>query len=534
MAVGQKILYGGRVLRQGEVFDESICVRGDRIVAVGERDAISSALEGHVEEIDMEGSFIVPGFVEGHCHLLSLGQHLQSLNLNDCESIAHMQKLVSQKASSQNRQNWILGRGWDQDFFRERRYPTRQDLDEVAPEHPAFLRRACGHAGVANSVALEKAGINENTDDPEGGLIERDRHGVPTGVLHEKAMGLVRDVIPEPSGSQRHHFLKAAVDECLAHGITSAHTNDGANTLPELLDLFRTVCAGDENGIFRTYLDVPYALFDEVLQRGWITGSGDKWVKVGAVKMFADGSLGARSAALSRPYADDSSTRGMWVTPPEQLKSQVLEAHQAGMQVAIHTIGDRALDVALEAVESADRKVPRPNLRHRLVHCQIMRKEQHSRLARSGCVAAIQPKFVTTDMRWVIDRVGDDLAKHSYAWRRLLDEGVPCAGGSDAPVEPVPALLGIWAAVCRTDNNGEPQDGWMPDQKISVLQAIDMFTSGSAYAEFAEEEKGTIQAGALADFACLDKDPTSVEPAQLRNLDVVETWVGGRPVYTKR
>ncbi len=533
MGKGTKILYGGLVYRNEEVSPEAICVRGDRIVGVGERSALRSALSGTVEEIDMEGACILPGFVEGHCHMLSLGQHLQSLSLHDCGSITQLKKQVREAAVSLPEDAWILGRGWDQDYFAERRYPTRYDLDEVSDGRPVFLRRACGHAAVANSAALRKAAVTADTPDPNGGLIERDEEGRPSGVLHEKAMGLIQEIIPQPSDRRRRDFLRAAVDECFKHGITSAHSNDHADTFASLLELYRSVCGSDSRR-FRAYLDIPVGLMDDVRQHGWATGSGDKWVRLGAIKLFADGSLGARSAALSRSYADDPDSRGIMVTQPEKLAAEVQRAHRSGLQVAIHVIGDRALDSALDAIGAASRTTPRPPLRHRLVHCQITRPEQFERLAASGCVAAIQPKFVTTDQRWVNQRVGDELAETSYAWRTMLNEGIPCAGGSDAPVEPVPALLGIWAAVCRTDMQGSPEGGWLPQEKLSVLQAIDLFTAGGAYAEFSEEEKGQIRTGAFADFACVDRDLTSIPPEEIREVEVVETWVGGVPVYTAR
>lgn len=535
MTVQKRILRGARVFAPGRHLPPgtAVGISGNRISYVGSLDEVRGATGSGAEEIDMEGTFIAPGFVDGHCHLLGYGQQLSAVNLSDCRSIEHMKRVVAERAAELADGVWITGRGWDQDRLEERRYPRSEDLDEAAPRNPVLLRRACGHAAVANSLALQEAGVDRDYPDSSSGYLERDADGDPIGVLHERAMRPVMEVIPPPDDAERAEHLRAAIRRCHRSGLTSVQTNEGAADAGSILSLFRRVC-WEEGSAFRAYLDLPYDLLDELLQAGITTGSGDARVRMGAVKIFADGSLGARSAALSRDYADDPGNRGVMVTPREELLEQILRVHSCGMQVAVHVIGDRALDFTLDAVEQAGRDWPRADARHRMIHCQIMRPEQYGRMRRLECVAAIQPKFVTTDMWWAESRVGAELARTSYSWRLMLDEDLVCSGGSDAPVEPIEPLLGVWAAVCRTDMEGQPREGWMADQRLTVEEALEMFTHGAAFAEFAEKEKGILERGALADLVVLDEDPREVSPEKIRELNVLETWVDGRPVWSIR
>ncbi len=535
MMVEKKVLFAGRPFLPGcePGTSSAIGISGDRIAYVGDHRDVTSALGPGAEQVDMEGAFISPGFIDGHCHLLSYGASLGAVDLSGCDSIGEMQRIIGAAAAGASEGSWIIGRGWNQETFAERRFPRRQDLDEVAADVPVFLRRACGHAAVANSLALARAQVTRDYRDSDSGYLERDDAGEPGGVLHEEAMLEVSRIIPAPGVEEQREHLRAAVERCHAAGLTSVQTNESAADLGELLDVYRGV-RSEESLALRAYLDLPPGLLDDLLDRGLTTGAGDGWVRLGAIKLFADGSLGARSAALSRDYADDPGNSGTLVTSVRDLNRWAERAHSAGMQLAIHVIGDRAMDVSLDAVQQAMGRWPRPSTRHRMIHCQIMREEHFGRMADMKCVAAVQPKFVATDMLCAEERVGEDLASTSYSWRRMLDEGLICAAGSDAPVEPIEPILGIWAAVCRTDMKGRPAGGWMPDQKVSPEEALVMYTSGGAYAEFAEREKGLIRRGALADLAVLARDPREVPPDRIRDIEVLETWIGGRVVWTTR
>jgi len=531
----KRVLYGGRFFspENGGKYYDAMAISGDRIVAVGEYRQVKSCLTECDEQLDMEGTFVMPGFIDGHCHLVSLGNALRSVDLTGCRSIEEMKKRVAEKVAKEPAGSWILGRGWNQNLFSDRRYPRRDDLDEVAPESPVFLKRVCGHAAVANSLALKKSGINSGYEDSESGYLERDDDGRPAGVLHEVAMQEVSDAIPDPTKEEMKRDLKTAISHAHSQGITSVHTNDWERSLSDILSVYRKVCT--ESGLpLRAYLDVPRIYFDDLRGSGLITGSGNNWVRIGALKLFADGSLGARSAALSHPYCDDEDNRGVMVTPLEVLEDTIIEAHSEGMQVAIHAIGDRALDVSLDSLQQAYNNFPRVEPRHRMIHCQITRADQFSRLAELNCISAIQPVFVPTDMQIVEDRVGKRLASTSYAWRSMLEEGLICSGGSDAPVESINPIFGVWAAVCRTDWDGSPDGGWYPRQKLSPSTALSLFTRYAAFAEFSENIKGVLAPGALADFAVLDSDPNIISPGKIRDISVIETWVGGRTVFSER
>ncbi len=529
------ILHGGKFFSPGVTASEygAVGMTGGRIAAVGTPDEVRSVMGSGAEEIDMEGAFVLPGFVDGHCHLLSYGAHLRSVQLADCRSIEEMKQRVAERAEREEKGTWILGRGWDQDYFQERRYPRREDLDAAAPDHPVYLQRACGHAAVANSLALQRAGITADYPDSESGYLERDAEGQPIGVLHEEAQGPVETAVPDPDDAEIIGMLRAGIERAHRSGLTSVQTNDAERPPTELMELYRRVCSPGSLP-FRVYLDPAQRDLEDLASAGLVTGSGNEWVRVGGAKIFADGSLGARSAALSREYADDPGNRGVMVTAPDLLREQVRCAHEMGMQVAIHAIGDRALDASLDALRRALRECPRPDHRHRLIHCQITRPEQIAAMVDMECIAAIQPKFVTTDLRWTEQRVGEELTSTSYAWRRMLDAGLWCAGGSDAPVEPIEPLLGVWAAVCRTDSAGDPPGGWLPREKISVEDALWVFTGGAARAEFSDREKGRLAPGALADLAALSRDPREVPPEEIRDLEIVETWVGGSVVHSSR
>ncbi len=511
--------------------DLSVGLVGDRIYRIGEHESVQMALGSDTPVRQIPGAILMPGFIDAHCHLLSLGEHLSTLDLTRCSSVDEMKERLAQRAAALPQGEWITGRGWDQNGFAEGRYPTRWDLDDAAPHHPVFLRRVCGHAAVANTRALQWAGIDETFSDSEAGYLERDDRGHPIGVLHEAAMRPVQAVIPEPDQRQKETFLQTAIRHCWANGLTSVQTNESSSDFWATWRAYRNVCAGDFP--FRAYVDIPPDVAQAVRAQGFVTGSGDRWVRLGATKIFADGSLGARSAALSASYADTPSHRGVLLEPPNVLSEMMHDHHEAGMQLAVHAIGDRALDVVLDGIDGAIGRNPRPDPRHRIIHCQITRDAQFDRMAASGVIGSIQPIFVATDLNWAESRVGPALIRSSYAWKKMLEAGIPCAGGSDAPVEPINPLLGVWAAVCRQNDAGEPVGGWLPSERLTLQEALELFTLGSAQSEFSEGEKGIIREGALADLVVLDRDPFSVSNDDLRNLRVVETWVGGKRVWNQ-
>jgi len=529
------LLHNGRVVGlAGAARDATaVLVVAGRIRAVGSDEDVRAMAPPGVPAVDLAGRVVAPGFIDSHLHLLSFGLHLQRLNLIGVKSMVELTRLVRERHGSLPAGEWVIGRGWDQDLFAERRYPTRHDLDAAAPDRPVVLTRACGHALVANTEALRRAGIGRATADPPGGRIDRDEAGEPTGVLRERAMELITQAIPKPGAEELKPALRAAVERAVAAGVTSVHSDDcGTFGFETVLGLYRENL-GPEGLPFRVCVDVSNEVIGDLLATDLRTGSGDGYVKIGSVKMFADGSLGAGTAALSEPYSDHPESRGLPVVTPEGLRDQVLRAHRAGMQVAVHAIGDLAIDMVLNAYEAALADRPRPNHRHRVIHCQIMRPDQFGRFARLGVVADIQPKFITTDMRWAEQRVGPRRIKTSYAWRTFLEHGIHCAGGSDCPVEPLDPSLGLYSAVTRQDLDGHPPGGWLPEQRLTAEEALRLFTLGGAYAAFEEEDKGSIEPGKLGDLVVLDRDPTAVPGEELKEMRVEMTIVGGRVVFQR-
>lgn len=510
---------------------EAIGVLGGRVLLVSDFGSVMESFPAGInpEVVDLGGRTVLPGFIDSHLHLLSLGFSLKSVSLNEVKSVESLKQAVRARAEALPPGKWIVGRGWDQELFKEKRYPTRKDLDEAAAGYPVFLRRVCGHLAVASSKALEIAGITRDTPDPSGGKIDRDTYGDPTGILRESAMSLVADAIPEPTQEEIKDALVVAARHALSRGITSVHTNDGGQPFQEMKSIYRSL--RDAGAPLRIYWDMPWDYLNALASEVERTGDGDDFFRIGAVKIFADGSLGGRTAALEAPYLDDPGNTGMLVLSEEELERRVFLAHALGMQVAVHAIGDRAVRVSLSAVEKAVSKVHRHDHRHRLVHVQILSPGLITDMKRAGIVADVQPKFLSTDMRFALDRVGAERMRTSYAFRSLASAGVPLAGGSDSPVEPLDPLYGIYCAVTRKDMQGEPVGGYFPNERISVSEAIKLFTHGAAYAAFEEGRKGSLEPGKLADFVVLSHDPFAVAPEEIKDISVDMTVVEGAVAY---
>lgn len=510
---------------------EALAVYDGRVLFAGDRDDARNSFPAgtQVTVVDLDGRSAVPGFIDSHLHLINLGMSLRSLLLNRVSSISELRRLVAERAEGAAPDEWILGRGWDQGFFAERRYPTKKDLDEAGGGRPVLLTRACGHLVVASSKALAIAGINRDTSDPPGGAIDRDPYGDPTGVLRETAQGLIWDHVPESGREVLAEATKEAMGHLLSRGITSAHPNDGQGGFDGTVGLYKE--ARESDFPLRIYWDMPWDLLDELADTPLRTGDGDDYFRIGAVKLFADGSLGGRTAALEDDYSDEPGNRGILVTSEDCLRERVYRIHALGMQVAVHAIGDRATRVSLDALNYAQSKVPRGNARHRIVHAQILSAGLISELKRARVVADVQPKFLTTDMRWAQERVGPQRMRSSYAWRTMLKAGIPLAGGSDCPVEPPDPLYGIYAAVTRKDMDGEPRTAFYPNERVTVEEAVRMFTVGGAYAEFSEARKGTLEPGKLADFAVLSENVFRAQPEDIKDIKVMMTVVGGEVAY---
>lgn len=513
---------------------EAVFFRRGRVAALGSEAAVRAVAGPRAEvEVLPRDAVVLPGFVDGHCHLLWCGAVAAQLDLRDADSPDELARRVARRAAQLPPGTWIEGYGWDQSRFDPPEWPDRGLLDRAAPRHPVLLRRVCRHVAVVNSAALAAAGVHRDTPDPAGGrFVRAGVTGELTGLLEETAIERVAAARPEPGFAERLAGLLEAIRSAHAAGITAVHSHD-VHHPGELEGVLALYAAARERGRpVRVALDIGREAFADA--RAWRpSGHGDQWVRMGSIKFFADGSLGGRTAALREPYADgDGRERGLLRHPPEELASLVAEAAGAGYQVAIHCIGDRAIDVALAAVEAArDRGGPG---RHRLIHLQVMAPEHLRRLAAAGVVAEVQPRFLASDLGFVEERLGPERSRWAYAWRSLLEAGVPLSAGSDAPIEPLPPLDGVQAAVTRDDLAGHPPGGWHPEERLAVGQALRAYTAGAAYGALAEGLWGSLWPGAMADAVVLGADPWRVAPQEIRRIPVLATYVGGEPVHRSR
>ena len=497
---------------------QAVAIKNNRIIKVGTNKEIKPLIKENTKVIDLKGKALLPGFIDTHTHMAGFGKALIGINLRDIQSIKEMQKKLKKRIEKTREGEWILGRGWDQDRLKEGRYPTRWDLDKFSPNNPVVFTRVCGHLCVVNSRALEKASITAETTPPPGGKIDkRPKTGETTGILRENARDLVHTVMPEPSEHQLMEACGSACRKAVEAGLTSVHWIIHS---PAEIRVIQKLRAKNKLPL-RVYILIPVEFLDRLIHLGLCTGFGDDVVRIGGVKILADGSLGARTAALHESYSDYSLTRGMMIYGEEELEELIMKTHRAGLQLAFHAIGDRAIDVVLTALEKALKKTPREDHRHRIEHASVLNEKLIGRMKRLEVIASVQPHFAVSDF-WVVDRLGPERARCVYPFKTLIHEGVRTVGGSDCPVEPISPLLGIWAAVSRES---------FPEEQISVEEALRMYTIDAAFASFEEDVKGSIEVGKLADLVVLSHDPRKVPRDEIKDIEVEMTFVGGRIVY---
>jgi hypothetical protein len=513
---------------------EAIAVRGGRIEEVGESTDVVKLRGPETQVIDLGGKFVMPGFNDAHLHLAHAGFELLNVNLVGVKTLDEFRERLRAKAESAAPGEWILGAGWDETLWPVKTPPTRFDLDEVTTDHPVFLTRVDGHSAVANARALQLASITLASRDPKGGKIERDESGQPNGLLRDTAMMAVQNVIPEPTHDKRRQAMEGALADLARWGVTSAQDN---SSWEDFLVLEEMEKDGKLTARVSEWLafDDPVEKLDE--HRKAHAGPDDM-LGTGMLKGFMDGSLGSHSAALLEPYADDPKNTGLPRYDQAKLNDLTKERMLAGFQIGFHAIGDKAVQMALDAFAvgekaAKEKKVKAVNggedFRPRIEHAQVTTPMQILKFKDLKVVASMQPSHVLTDMKWAETRLGPKRAAHSYAWADFLKKGVPLAFGTDYPVEPVNPFRGLYAATTRKSENGKME--YYPEQKITIDQAIAAYTTGSAFAEFAEKDKGQIVTGMLADFVVLDRDPTSVDAQKLLQTRVLRTVVGGKTVY---
>ena len=524
-----------RVFTADTHWADCFVVRDGVFAFVGAADAAHQAFP-NAQRIDLNGQFVCPGFNDSHMHLLNLGCMLTQAQLADAnDSLAHVLSVLAEYVQTHPQETWILGHCWNQDDFTDEvRYPTRDDLDRVCPDKPCIISRVCGHVAVANSAALRLAGIDEKAHAVEGGCIAIDAAGRPTGVLEENAISLVTDLVPAPDRRQLKESLLLAMAHVNRFGITSVQTDDFVSTKAPFEEVIAAYLELKAEGRMTVRVTQQCQLRDlptlrRFLSLGYRTGWGDEWFRLGPLKLIADGSLGSRTALLNAPYADSLDTCGIRVYPQQTLDELVLTAHSAGMQIAVHAIGDGAADSVLHAIERAQALCPRSDTRHGIVHAQILTQAQAERMRRLNMHAYLQPIFLDYDTTIVYPRLGSR-ADEAYPAASLLRRGVTVSGGSDCPVEPPDALAGIQCAVTRASITRPSRAAYLPHEALSLRDALLCFTAYGAYASFEEKLKGRIAPGMLADFIVLAIDPFETDPSVIHKIPIRRTVVGGKSV----
>ncbi|WP_203247922.1 amidohydrolase [Sporosarcina beigongshangi] len=500
---------------------EALLTENGRIIAVGTYAALSGQAD---EAVDLNGAVLYPGFVDSHMHMIGHGEKLLSLDLSQAASAEQMMDMLVGAHAGLAVDEWFVGEGWNENNFPDKKIFTRQELDKVT-DSPMILKRTCRHAMLVNSRALELAGITKDTPDPVDGVIMRDADGEPTGYLKEGAMALVADLMPEPTERYLTRALQKSVEDLLSLGLTGAVTEDmgyyGDYRNP--MQAFRNVIGS--NNKFRAHLLRRSTVFEQMMADN--TTYDELWIEPGAMKFFIDGALGGRTALLSAPYSDAPELTGMTVVTDEEIDKLVKLARQYNEAIAVHVIGDAAVEKALDAIE----KYPVPVGKcDRLIHVNVLRADLVERMAQLPVILDIQPVFVSSDFPWVMDRLGENRLDWAYAWKKLLDRGFICGGGSDAPIEEVDPLLGIYAAVARR-KPGESHEGYLPNESLSRFEAIGLFTTGSAGTIGKEEVRGKLAVGFDADFTVLDRDLFEVDVEEIVDANVVMTVVAGEVMY---
>jgi len=504
----------------------AIAVRGDKIAAVGPtKEILDQYRSKNSQVIDLGGHFVMAGLNDAHVHLASAGSEKLNVDLVGVKSLEEMQERIAARVKTAAMGEWIVGDGWDHTLWDSKQLPTRIDIDKVTAGHPAIFSRVDGHISVTNSAALAAAGIDRNAQDPPGGKFDRRPSGELTGIARETAVDKIDSHIPAPTAAQRRRALELATQDAVHHGLTSVQDYSTWNDFLVFEQMEREGALPVRVTEWLTFND-PL----DVLEKHRASHpANDPMLHTGFLKGFMDGSLGSRTAALLAPYADDPGNIGIPQYDQQKLNDMTIERAKSGFQIGFHAIGDRAVRMALDAFAAAEAAGYGKDLRFRIEHAQVMAPSDFERFQSLGVIASMQPNHLLTDMRWAEARLGPERTATSYAWKKFLDEGVPLAFGTDYPVEPVTPFRGIYAAVTRMDEAGK--SSYHPEQKLTISQALDAYTVGAAYAEFAEDRLGKLVPGYLADFVVLDRDITRIPAGEILGTKVLRTVVGGKTVW---
>ena len=528
------LYYNGKIVTMdGDRIAQAVGIEKDRIVFVGS-DAEAADLQAD-ERIDLQGALMLPGFNESHMHNATYSFVNSNVAMFHCRSVADCLQVLRDYRAAHPDKAWIYGRGWnDQSFEGEKRYPTRAELDGVAPDIPVMAVRACGHAAVCNTVAIRKIAAL-----PEAAEMMSDRIHMDSGVVNEAAVKLFYKAIEEPSLEDVEDLLEFGLRRLAEEGITTCQSDDllGVPGAP-WRKVMRAYQELDRAGrmpvrIYEQCLFLDLAEFDSFVKEGYRTKQGEGMYRIGPLKLLLDGSLGAKTAAITDPYPGEPDNRGLLLFTQEQMNAFFLEAQENDISVAVHCIGDRAMETVLNAVEYAQERCPKDDIRHGIVHAQITTPHILQRMADLHVIGYIQPVFVGTDMDVCEERIGHERAKDTYAWKTMQDLGILTVGGSDAPVERFDVMENLYFAVTRRKLNGQPAGGWLPEQKLSVYDAVRLFTVNAAKSCFMEDELGMIKEGYLADLAVLSEDIFAIDPDRIKDVSVTRTVSCGKTVFQR-
>jgi hypothetical protein len=513
---------------------QAVAVVGDRIVAVGSAADVDAWRGPQTHVLDAGGKLLLPGFNDAHVHFVMGGEQLESVQLNDATSREEFAGRIAERAGKTSKEEWIRGGNWDETKWNPATLPSKELIDKLTPNTAVFVVRYDGHMGLANSVALRLAGITAQTPDPPGGVIVRDAQGNPTGILKDAATEYVNRVIPPMSHEQRLRTIRHALAHAASLGVTSVQDmND------EYSDSFADIEAYSElleqgELTARVYVAPSISDWQDQAKIGLRHAFGSSYLRVGALKGFADGSLGSHTAYFFEPFDDDPSNRGLLraqMQPLSAMRERMMGADASSLQIAIHAIGDQAISTVLDLYSEVEKSHGARDRRFRIEHAQHMAAKDFDRFAQLHVIASVQPTHAIDDGRWAETRIGHDRASRTYAFRTFLNHGVRLAFGTDWEVAPLDPMLTIYAAVTRATLDGKRPGGWFPEQKLTVAEAVEAYTMGSAYAEFQDKEKGSITPGKLADMVLVSDDLFTIAPAKIREVKVLRTIVGGKVVF---
>lgn len=534
----KKLFYNATIhtLDRGKIA-KNLLTEEDRILAV-DCDPAAYSDDPSCERIDLQGRTVLPGFHDSHEHFLCYAIDKEKIDFYNARSVAEMAEMTRRyiRERSIPKGQWVQGGGWNENFFDVKKVPTRQQLDEMAPDNPVMFTRACCSTAVANTAALKLAGIFENPPKMSDGEIVVDEKGIPTGLLNERARFYVYDIIPNISKDAVKQLILDYQEDLLRTGLTTVQTDDFKLWDATFKDILQAYKELEQEGRLKVRFIQQLRLIDHkeldaYLAMGIKPYEGSDMFKVGTFKLLPDGSLGGKTAALLDPYEGEKENKGILTYTREQLYSLLEKAHLNGLQLAMHAIGDGTMDLVLSCYKELQEKHPKEDPRFRIIHCQITNEDILDRFAEQSVIADIQPLFIKADMEVAEQLIGRDRLRTSYNWKTMLEKGVHISGSSDAPVESFDPRLAIYCAVTSKNLEGKPEGGWMPEQRLTREEAVGLYTTGAAYTCYEENRKGMLKEGFLADFIVMPEDIMTVPEDRIRTLNVDEVWVGGEKVY---